>query len=162
VRATTTLTALELSSVGLWRAHMPGTALLSAVTGHPSLRKLRCGHDKPEDDSGAAGAAFGALVAADAPALTALDISGCELGGAGLVPLFEALPRNTHLRRLNISHNNMSERVAWRLLPAVRASGWLWHLSAEERRTPWTLTRAMNLVQERAAATRQRALAARA
>jgi hypothetical protein len=71
----------------------------------------------------AAGAALGALVAANAPALTVLDVSSSNLDDAGLRPLFEALPANTHLRTLNVSYNNTSAAFARDvLLPAVRAN----------------------------------------
>jgi hypothetical protein len=63
------------------------------------------------------------LLAADAPALTALDVAYSFLGDAGLRPLFEALPGNTHLRTLNCWRNDMSEAfAAGVLLPAVRAN----------------------------------------
>jgi hypothetical protein len=76
-----------------WRGD--GTALLGALTGHASLRMLDLsmnGHDdNPHDAEHAAatGAALGALVGANAPALTALDVSVCSLGDDGLRPLFD-------------------------------------------------------------------------
>jgi hypothetical protein len=80
----------------------------------------------PAEHQAAAGAALGALVAANAPALHELDVSWSELADAGLGPLVDALPRNTHLRTLNLSDGDgqgMSEAfVRDRLLPAVRAN----------------------------------------
>jgi hypothetical protein len=64
-------------------------------------------------------------VAADAPALQALCIEAPGLGHASLAPLFDALPRNTHLRALQWSCNtySMSEALLrGRLLPAVRTN----------------------------------------
>ena len=50
-------------------------------------------------------------------------------GDEFLGPLCDALPRNTRLRTLNISHNSMTrEFAAQRLLPAVRANTTLQHL----------------------------------
>ncbi len=69
------------------------------------------------------GAALGALLAANAPALTVLHVGYCILTDAGMAPLLEALPRNTHLRELNIAGNYISEAFARDvLLPAVRAN----------------------------------------
>jgi hypothetical protein len=71
-----------------------------------------------------AGAALGALLAANAPALRELDVSCCHLGDAGMGPLLQALPRNTHLRELTCGSNDMSDAFARDvLLPAVRANG---------------------------------------
>jgi hypothetical protein len=64
-----------------------------------------------------------ALLAANAHALQKLDVSYCNIGDAGLRPLFDALPRNTHLRTLYLGENGMSEAFARDvLLPAVRAN----------------------------------------
>jgi hypothetical protein len=124
LRANATLTSLCLHNVGLWRDADAAAALLSALTGHGSLRELRLvsNHVGAEQEA-AAGAALGALVAANAPALTELEVSICGLGDAGLGALFDALPTNTHLRALDVSHNSMSAAFARDvLLPAVRAS----------------------------------------
>jgi Ran GTPase-activating protein (RanGAP) involved in mRNA processing and transport len=70
-----------------------------------------------------AGTSLGALVAANAPALTMLNVSSCALGDEGLGPLVDALAANTHLQTLNCSGNGMSKAFAFdRLLPAVRAN----------------------------------------
>jgi hypothetical protein len=123
LRANSTLTCLSL------RGHLrhntgAAAALLSALTGHSSLRTLILSNNRVlAAEAVAAAAAFGALVATNAPALTELDVSFCWLGDAGLRPLLEALPHNTHLRTLDIKRNDMSAAFARDvLLPAVRAN----------------------------------------
>jgi hypothetical protein len=127
LRANTSLTDLSLENLGIWRDPAVGTALMGALTRHRSVRKLQlCGMHVPAAHEAAAGAALGALVAANAPALHALDLSISELPDAVLGPLVDALPRNTHLRMLNLADEEgqgMSEAFARdRLLPAVRAN----------------------------------------
>jgi hypothetical protein len=124
LRACSTLTALTLCGVELW--HDPGAAvaLLGALTGHPSLRSLDISVNgvEPADQEQAA-AALGALVAANAPALVSLKASSCDLGDAGLGPLFNALPANTHLRTLDCVDNVLTDEfMCEQLLPAVRAN----------------------------------------
>ncbi len=106
LRANTTLTALTLSSVRLWHDPAAAAVLLGALTGHPSIQSLNLSGNFAEGivadrDAAPAFAALGALVAADAPALHTLDLSFCRLGDAGLGPLVDALPHNTHLRTLD-------------------------------------------------------------
>jgi hypothetical protein len=124
LRASSTLTAVSLRSVALWRDPRAATALLGALTGHASLRSLDISYNEAEPaGQEEAGAALGALVAANAPALTELRVSGCDLGDAGLRPLFDALSANTHLRKLDCSHNRLSDAfVRDALLPAMRAN----------------------------------------
>ncbi len=155
LRSNTTLTSLALDGMGLWREHLPGTVLLDALTGHPSVLMLNLNTNAADglEAAAAAGAALGALVAADAPALTALDVSNCELGDAGLGPLCDALPRITHLRKLNIEVNLISEAfAAERLLPAVRANASLRELDAYTWPAVPSLAEAEQLVSARAAA----------
>jgi hypothetical protein len=130
LRASSTLTALTLLAVGLWRDPAAATALLGALTGHASLRSLDiCYNEAEPAGQEEAGAALGALVAANAPALTELRVLGCDLGDAGLRPLFDALPANTHLRTLYCSYNRLSDAfVRDALLPAVRANSSLHEL----------------------------------
>jgi hypothetical protein len=133
LRASATLTWLHLGAVGVWRDAAVAAALLGALTAHASLRTLSLSDNSAHDDAGcaAAGALLGALLAADAPALTELDVEHCLLGDAGLRPLFEALPRNTHLRTLVCSDNGITEAFAAdALLPAVRANASLRALTA--------------------------------
>jgi hypothetical protein len=106
------------------------TVVLAALEGHPSLRKLDCSARGPAD-AAALGAALARLIAADAPALASLTASHCRLGDAGLGPLCDALPANTHLRELRISGNHCSAAFAReRLLPAARANAGLRVLEA--------------------------------
>jgi hypothetical protein len=147
LRASSTLTAVSLNWVGLWRDLGAATALLGALTGHPRLRSLVVSSNRV-DAAGQdqAGALIGALVAANAPALHELDVSWCHLGNAGLRPLYDALPRNTHLRTLSCSDNYVTHGfVRERLLPAVRANASLHKLvtgnASEEAREAEALVR---------------------
>jgi hypothetical protein len=123
--ANTTLTALVLHGTRMWRDHAAAAALLGALTGHASVRRLALVGEwrLSEEERLHAGALLGALVAADAPALTALDVLDNYLSDDGLRPLFEALPGNSHLRTLHCSHTDMSDAFSPDvLLPAVRAN----------------------------------------
>jgi hypothetical protein len=116
LRANATLTSLTMIGTGALHA-----GLLGALTGHVSLQVLRLS-DRVYGWA-AVGAALGALVAANAPSLTQLDVSSSNLEDAGLRPLFAALPRNTHLRTLDCQSNDMSAACGRDvLLPALRAN----------------------------------------
>jgi hypothetical protein len=125
LRVNSTLTSLTLDQAAVFRDAAAVGELLSALTGHASLRKLSLrGNDTTAAaDLAAVGASLGALVAANAPALTELDVSFCNLRDDGLRALFHALPHNTHLRTLGCNSNNISEAFARDvLLPAARAN----------------------------------------
>ena len=124
LRVNSTLTKLDLFCADLYLDLRAGDMLLGALTGHPSLREVRiAGNLTIADDLCAFGVALGALIAADAPALHALDCSENNLEDGGLAPIVEALALNRHLCTLNLSNNAMSEAFAReRLLPAVRAN----------------------------------------
>jgi hypothetical protein len=124
LRANSTLTSLTLDCVGVFTDVAAGAELLGALTGHVSLRVLNLTENiMVAAQQAAAGAALGALLAANAPALTELDVSWCRLRDDGLRALFEALPCNTHLRSLYVPYNYISEAFARGvLLPAVRAN----------------------------------------
>jgi hypothetical protein len=131
LRANSTLTSFMFQA-SMWRNMDAVAALLGALTGHRSLRKLTLFSGLLEVGA-AAGTAplLGLLVAANAPALTDLDVSNSSLGDAGLRPLLDALPANTHLRTLNVTHNGMSAAFARDvLLPAVRNNTSLRQLAA--------------------------------
>jgi hypothetical protein len=132
LRANATLTSLSLVAVGFWHDLDAAAALLSAFTGHVSVRTLSIAvNDMDEAHEAAAGVFLGALVAANTPALTELDVSSNELGEAQLRPLLEALPANAHLRELSVAGSSMSAVFARDvLLPAVRANSGLRKLSA--------------------------------
>jgi hypothetical protein len=125
LRTSTTLTCLPLCEVDLWDDPAVAVMLLSALVGHNSLRELDVSYNAastPAMDE-IAGATLCAVVAANAPALLTLDISHCVLGDAGLGPLVEALPHNTHLHTLVCWNNDITENFAHnRLLPAVQAN----------------------------------------
>jgi hypothetical protein len=116
LRANATLTSLTLHGVQLLSNPAAAASLLGALTGHASLRQLgvtgHFGWHLSDEDRQCAGALLGALIAADAPALTALDVSNSCLSDASLRPLFEALPRNSHLRELDCSLNDMTHAFA--------------------------------------------------
>jgi hypothetical protein len=125
LRTNAKLTSLTLHSTELWNDHAAASTLLGALTVHTSLRQLVVtGHQRlSEEDCLHTGTLLGAFVAADAPALTALDVSASFLCDMGMRPLFEALPGNSHLRTLRCSYNGISDAFAANvLLPAVRAN----------------------------------------
>jgi hypothetical protein len=128
LRANSTLTSLALDTAGVFDDAAAGAELLGALTGHASLRvlDLQRNHVMPAEGT-AVGAALGALLAANTPALTELDVSECNLGDDGLRPLFAALRANTQLRTLTCANNyhtlHMPHAFARDvLLPAVRAN----------------------------------------
>jgi hypothetical protein len=123
LRTNNTLTTLSLLFLRLWHDTAAAVTLLGALTAHPSLRTLNCCNNHVRPNADAAGAALGALVAANAPALTELDICGCHLNDVGMAPVMAALVANTHLRALTCGDNNITEAFARdMLLPAVRAN----------------------------------------
>jgi hypothetical protein len=125
-----TLTSLELSELDFWGDAAAAAAVLGALTAHPTLRQLWLQHNPfAGAHQVAAGAALGALVAANAPALQILGVTGCSSpeDGVGppadalLGPLFAALPRNTHLHSICVRRNRFTEAFAREsALPAVR------------------------------------------
>jgi hypothetical protein len=129
LRANGTLTALSLTDVPSLSAPA-AAALLGALAGHRSVRTLRLcsnrgGHEPAVASSAAAGAALAArIVAADAPSLTQLDVSGCFLGEEGLAPLLDALQRNSHLQTLRADNNGRVAPGFMRrcVLPSVRGN----------------------------------------
>jgi hypothetical protein len=130
LRTNSTLSSLAFHW-GFWQDAEAGAALLGALTDHVSLRTLNLSGNHMLVAEAVAGAALGALVAANAPALTQLEVSQSNLGDAGLRPLLEALPYNTHLRTLGVGDNAMSATFARDvLLPAVRANTSLLKLRA--------------------------------
>jgi hypothetical protein len=133
LRTHSTFEKLVLTGMNLWHDVAAATILMTSLVAHPSLRKLNVSMNRAAAPGHAAcvGALLFALVAANAPALQTLRVSSCQLGDDGLRPLFEALPRNTHLRELRCHDDGMSEAFARdALLPAVRANSSLTKLSA--------------------------------
>jgi hypothetical protein len=132
LRANSTLKTFELGLTYLWNEPAAAVALLGALTDHPSVEVLNLGdNDVDETSRAAAGTSLAALVAANAPALRKLNVHNSNLGDAGLAELFDALPHNTHLRKLSCMANELTEAfVRDRLLPAVRANTSLRYLVA--------------------------------
>ena len=133
VRASSTLTKLVMCGniINHDVEHIP--VLLGALTGHCSACTLRiCDNCKSlECRTYALRAALGALVAANAPALTELDVSDLSLGDVTIRPLLDALAVNTHLRKLDVWGTAMSvEFTRDVLLPAVHANTGLRQLTA--------------------------------
>ena len=124
LRSNTTLTSLTLRAIGMESQPAAAAVLLDSLHAHASLRVLDMSANSGE--LGLRGAIIPALVrlvAANTPALTSLNVSNCKLLDAGLGPLVDALARNTHLRELRMSDNEMSADFARdRLLPAVRGN----------------------------------------
>ena len=120
LRANSTLTSLALVLIPRPAADAVA-ALLGSLVAHRSLRKLVLFGTPLVAD--AAGPALAALIAADAPALTELNISGCGLGEAGLGAFCDALPHNRHLCQLDLRNNAVPAGFMHaRMLPAVRAN----------------------------------------
>ena len=137
IAANRTLQQLDLGRAELWDDAASAAAVMRALTGHPSLQVLELVGNDDLPDPGAAGAALGALVAADTGALVKLDVRYTDLGDAGMRPLLDALALNTHLRELDCSNTGMSEAFARHVfLPAVRANTSLRTLTASE---PWEI-----------------------
>ena len=129
LRGNSTLTSLELQRLAPIAAPVVA-ALLGALVAHRSLRTLDVCHTLLELDA-AAVAALAALVAADAPALTELSFADCDLDEACLGALCDALPSNSHLRKLNIGSNYAPAGfMRARMLPAVRGNASLRRLQA--------------------------------
>ena len=127
LRASTSLTHLELRGCDLWDADrlFPASTLLEALTGHPTIAKLVFDDSFSIglDDTSAVGAAFGALVAANAPALHELYLSvRSPHDDDWLNLLCEALPLNAHIHTLDVMYRQISSATKQRLLAAVRAS----------------------------------------
>lgn len=138
LRANRTLVDLSLEAV--LDASACGALVVLALVGHPRLRKLRCELVSGPDVLGGPatgalfGAALGALIAGNSPALQQLSLDqGFDLDEATLGPLCDALPRNTHLQELCLLEIPMSAAfAAQRLLPAVRANNSLRRLMADD------------------------------
>jgi hypothetical protein len=143
LRATTTLTILEFCHTNL-AIKDAGAAmiLLNALVGHNTLRSLTVREALMGPvQARLLGTVLGNIVAADAPTLATLCVAGPWqrydpfmqlLNEDGLKPILDALPRNRHLLKLDISHNEMGTAFARNeLLRAVRANRSLRELTYE-------------------------------
>jgi hypothetical protein len=132
--ANSTLTSLSLWRMRIWHDPIAAGTLMSRLVRHRSLKKLAV-RDDPIDyaaHAAFAGAALSALIAADAPALEQLSVFGCRFGEAGFGPMFDALPRNTHLQQLCCREDDdsvvqalLEDFLRARLLPALRRNTYL-------------------------------------
>ena len=124
LRSNTALSSIDLKATGIFSDATAAEALIRSLTAHPTMSDL-CLSKNPVAgaDRTRIGASLGALVAANAPPLTRLDLSGCNLCDECLGPLVDALKVNTNLGVLICSGNTMSEMfVLKRRLPAVLAN----------------------------------------
>ena len=136
--ANTTLRTLHLS-VRCWRNGEAAAAVLQAAIGHPSLQALvlPSSHLDALANPAQTGAQLAAIITANSPALTRLDISLVALTDVGMEALTDALPRNTHLRELHCARVGMSDEFASdRFLPAIRANTALRLLETGSERLP--------------------------
>jgi hypothetical protein len=126
LRTSTSLTALLLNSNELFHNAAVAAELMGALTAHPRLRLLDLSYNRPHNGgmrAAEAGAALGALLLANAPALHTLDIGNCGLGHEGMGAVLAALRQNTHLTKLDCIENRVGAAFARNtLLPAVRAN----------------------------------------
>lgn len=100
-------------------------ALAPALASHPHLLSLAL----PNNSLGAAGAqALAAALANPNCALTALDLSSCDLGDAGAAHLGPALAENRALASLNLRSNGIGDRGAEVLASVLALNASLQHL----------------------------------
>lgn len=134
LRANTTLVSVEFSHASLCCHFDAAATVLGGLIGHPSLNRLHMYFD-PAVDSAALGAVLAAIVAADSPALEVLRVVSCSLRDTGLAPIVDALPRNHHLRDLDLRSNDMGDDFArLRLVPALRENTGLRQLYVKDGR----------------------------
>ena len=123
---------LELAATGIFSDAAAAEALIRALTAHPTIREISlCNTPVAGADRARIGASLGVLVAANAPRLIFLDLSGCDLGDEGLGPPVDALKVNSKLGSLYCYGNNISETFARKqLLPAVFTNTGLYSIIA--------------------------------
>jgi hypothetical protein len=145
LRANATLLHVNFNGCDLWRDMDAARTLIAALTGHVSIQTLCLTGNEVHDGLGvAAGEAFGSLLEADAGALQELRVSQRHplpphtvlqqgLGDDGMARLLHGLARNTHLRRLEVCRNSITEEFAHEMLRRVAgAHPALRQLDAEE------------------------------
>ncbi len=151
------LRSLHLYGSGLCDRPQAAAAVVEALSAHATLSicsLVMCLSCAP-DEQRPVGAALGAMLAADAPALTALNVSYNFLEqDDGLVPLFAGLALNTHLRTLQCGHNRaMDERFARQhILPAVQTNRSLREFAMHSDAFSPAVQQAQDLVAARSAA----------
>ena len=100
LRANSTLQWFELCACGLMRSPTAFASVLTALRGHPSIKRLSFSQNVLPDPLApppCIGDALGALVAANAPALKHLDLFACYLGVGPFQPIADALHLNEYL-----------------------------------------------------------------
>ena len=135
LRENTSLTFLDVNAMVTRKSAAALTEVVAALTAHPSLRVLWLTLDGvlsfERDD--VALRALCALLKADAPSLRDLQICNEPLRDEALAQLIDALAHNTHLRVLSFGARAViSQAVAEKLLPAVRAATALRRLELKE------------------------------
>ena len=121
LRSNRTLVSLDLLGIDLLRDTGAAELVFGALVGHASLACIKMWGRAVGGPS--VHPLLAELVAANSPQLCELNISQNALGDAGLGPLMDALPRNTHLRELACRSNEMSAAFAHdRLIPALAAN----------------------------------------
>lgn len=132
-----------------------GLALLSACTGHPTLRSVGLRGNSavavPEAPV-AVGDALASLVAAGS--ILTLNVASCQLGEAGLRPLFVAVAGCVQLRELECSFNHVDAAAlagyGALVLAAAQQNSSLVELDVHEQEgTEVALEQAMALVSAR-------------
>lgn len=134
------ITWLSLSAVNLWLSLSGGTAVLAALTNHPTITTLVLGGNPPpeETEDNPVGSQLAALVAADGvlSTLWLTNARTAKWGDAIVRSLFEAVARSTRLRQLDCVNGGISAECARdHLLPAVRANASLKQLTLYESGT---------------------------
>jgi hypothetical protein len=124
LRGNITLTSLTLHEMSLWDSVPAATALLGALTGHASIAALHLSGNRHAVNNAAAGVLITALISANAPALTHLDVSDCGLTDASMQPILLAAARSTRLRSLHADENYLFNAAFAHdtLMPALRES----------------------------------------
>jgi hypothetical protein len=110
---------LSLTGVSLW-ASGSGEALLTALTGHPTLASLDIRRNTiPRHRQAEVGRVLGALSAARS-ALKELNVVSTNLGGVGAVALFAGVEKSRGLRVLHCGYNHLERNVHSTLLASVK------------------------------------------
>ena len=131
LRSNRALKSLTLGAVHLWDDVEAAATMFGALIGHATLTSIVLSFNVAGGAAAAVGALLGTLVAADSP-LRLLSIRHNELGDAGMGPLVNALPQNTHLTELQCCQNRISAAFARdQLLPALAANASLRQLDSD-------------------------------
>ena len=116
-----TLTHLLISGQNLWDDPRGARLLLSSLVAHPTLQVLELTDNPTQHHGIEASDALAALVEADSPALAELHLPYNFYADAAMLPVFQALRRNTHLRALSCHMNCLSDDFVRNVaMPAVR------------------------------------------